>query len=94
MALPPCLCYARRVTPPRPDLASLRHARGFSQADVARDLKTAQADVSKLERRGDPRLSTLIRYVAALGGELELVARFGSERLPVVYSVSPRKGRR
>jgi predicted transcriptional regulator len=73
------------MSAPRPDLASVRRARGFSQADVARHLKTAQADVSKLEHRDDPRLSTLVRYIEALGGELELHARFADGRVALPY---------
>jgi hypothetical protein len=39
------------------------------------------AELSKIERRDDHLLSTLRRYVAALGGELEVVAVFGNERI-------------
>ena len=35
-----------------------------------------QPNVAKLEQRSDMLLSTLRAYVAAMGGELELVARF------------------
>lgn len=62
---------------PRPRLADLRRTRHVTQQDVASALDLARADVSKLERRDDPRLSSLIRYVEALGGRLELQARFG-----------------
>jgi len=57
-------------------LRELRRARRLTQDLVARALHANQAHVSKLERRADPRLSSLRRYVAALGGELEIVARF------------------
>jgi DNA-binding Xre family transcriptional regulator len=57
-------------------LAALRHRRGRSQAEVAHALGISQSDVSKLERRTDVRMSTLQRYVAALGGELRLIAAF------------------
>jgi hypothetical protein len=40
-----------------------------------------QSELSKAERRADHRLSTLRRYVEALGGELEVFARFGSKRV-------------
>jgi hypothetical protein len=44
-----------------------------------------QPEVSKLERRGDIRLSTLRSYVEALGGSLSVVARFedGDVELPL-----------
>jgi hypothetical protein len=35
-----------------------------------------QGNLSKLEQRTDMYVSTLRRYVEALGGELEIVARF------------------
>jgi hypothetical protein len=43
-----------------------------------------QADVSRLEGRedfDDCQVSTLQRYVAALGGQLELVAAFGDKKI-------------
>jgi hypothetical protein len=40
-----------------------------------------QSELSKAERRSDHRVSTLRLYVEALGGELEIFARFGSERV-------------
>ena len=59
------------------DLAELRaHAGGITQAQVAELLEITQSAVSQLEQREDILLSTLAEYVAALGGELELVARF------------------
>ena len=57
-------------------LSVLRQARGMTQEEMARALGTTQASVSKLERRGDVHVSSLRRYVAALGGELEITARF------------------
>jgi hypothetical protein len=40
-----------------------------------------QPEVSKLERRADVRASTLRAYVAALGGELHLAARFADDEI-------------
>jgi transcriptional regulator with XRE-family HTH domain len=57
-------------------LAALRQRRGRTQTEVAQELGISQSDVSKLERRADLRVSTLQRYVAALGGELRLTATF------------------
>jgi hypothetical protein len=42
----------------------------------ARDLGMAQGDLSKFERRTDAYLSTIRRYVEAMGGTLELIATF------------------
>lgn len=60
-------------------LAELRRRAGRTQADVAEALGITQSDVSKLERRTDLRVSTLQRYVATLGGQLQVAARVGDE---------------
>ena len=59
------------------DLRAIRAQLGKTQAEIAEALGSSQSRVSDLERQGDHRLSTLRRYVEALGGELSLVARFG-----------------
>lgn len=66
-------------------LAELRASRGLTQVHVARCAGMAQSDVSKLERRGDPRLSTLVRYVSATGGRLHLIAEYPD----VSYEIRP-----
>jgi transcriptional regulator with XRE-family HTH domain len=63
------------------DLKELREAAGKTQEELADALKKAQSEISRLESRSDYRLSTLQRYVAALGGELEVVASFGNRRV-------------
>jgi hypothetical protein len=63
------------------DLRAVRELAGKTQVDVAKATKMAQSDVSKAEHREDHRLSTLRRYIEALGGELEVVARFGNRRV-------------
>lgn len=56
----------------------LRNQRGITQADLADKMKASQGTVSRLEANDtDPRVSTLRSYVEGLGGELELIARFG-----------------
>lgn len=57
-------------------LHELRHAKALSQATLASVLHVNQAAISKLERRTDMYLSTLRGYIEAMGGELEIVARF------------------
>jgi DNA-binding phage protein len=54
--------------------AELRRRHGLNQAQVAARLGISQSDLSKLERRSQPRVSTLAAYVRALGGRLRLVA--------------------
>lgn len=57
-------------------LQELRLARGLSQEELAATLKVRQASISKLERRADMYISTLRSHIRAMGGELEIVARF------------------
>lgn len=57
-------------------LGELRRARALTQKSLARKLGIGQESVSKLESRSDLMLSTLRSYVEALGGRLELVAKF------------------
>ena len=57
-------------------LYELRHARQLSQEQLARELHVRQANVSKIERRTDMYISTLRSYIEAMGGELEITAKF------------------
>jgi DNA-binding transcriptional regulator YiaG len=57
-------------------LHELRHAREMSQEELARELHVGQPAVAKLERRADMYVSNLRRYIEALGGRLEITARF------------------
>lgn len=68
-------------------LRSLRDGVGRTQTEVARESQIDQADISRLEGRLDLegcQVATLARYVEALGGELELVARFGDKAIALV----------
>ena len=65
-------------------MRTVREAVGQTQIDVAQTARMDQSDVSRLENRddfGDCQVSTLQRYVAALGGHLELVAAFGDKKI-------------
>ncbi len=64
-------------------LRQLREARERSQEDVAKELHINQAAVSKLERRTDMYLSTLRSYIEAMGGKLEIVARFPNQAVRI-----------
>jgi predicted transcriptional regulator len=64
-------------------LRQLREARERSQANVAKTLHINQAAVSKLERRTDMYLSTLRSYIEAMGGTLEIVARFPDQAVRI-----------
>lgn len=60
-------------------LTQLREQRGLSQAAVAEDLGTSRPNVSRIEGEDDLRVSTLERYVEALGGRLEIRAVFDDD---------------
>jgi DNA-binding transcriptional ArsR family regulator len=77
-------------------LQDLRKAIGKTQTAVARRLKVGQDAVSKIETRGDMYISTLRGFVQAMGGELELVARFRDRppvRLEAPSAAAPRRKR-
>jgi transcriptional regulator with XRE-family HTH domain len=57
-------------------LQELRRARHLSQEQLAEILHVRQATISKLERRTDMYISTLRSYIQAMGGDLEITARF------------------
>jgi predicted transcriptional regulator len=63
------------------DLRGLRELAGKTQQEVAALVEQSQSQVSETERRKDMRLSTLRRYVEALGGHLEIAARIGRKRV-------------
>ena len=66
---------ARKMMAEMP-LNGLRAARRMSQEQLAVVLRTKQGSVSKLEHRTDMYISTLRSYVEAMGGQLDIVARF------------------
>lgn len=57
-------------------LRDLLRERNLTQEAIADRLEVAQGNVSRTLRRSDLRVSTLRAVVAAMGGELQLVARF------------------
>src|SRR3974390_409186 len=57
-------------------LAELRQARGLSQKLLAEALHVQQPSIAKLEKRTDMYVSTLRSHIEAMGGRLEIIARF------------------
>lgn len=57
-------------------LAELRQLTHVSQSEVADLADIKQSAVSRFESRGDVKLSTLVAYLGALGGQLELRVHF------------------
>lgn len=65
-------------------LYDLRRRLGLTQETMGERLQIRQANVSKLERRSDPRLSTLRQYVEGMGLRLRVEAEFpDGSRVPL-----------
>jgi predicted transcriptional regulator/DNA-binding XRE family transcriptional regulator len=65
-------------------LKTLRELIGLTQTDVAKRLEVGQAAVSKIENRGDVQISSLKKYVEALGATLRIDAAFDAASQKVV----------
>lgn len=57
-------------------LNDLRRAHQLTLATIAVTMDRSQGEVSQLERRTDCYVRTLRSYIEAMGGELDIVARF------------------
>jgi len=76
-------------------LDELRRARGLSQKALAELLDIQQPSVAKLEKRTDVYISTLRAHIEAMGGELEVVARFpeGAVRITTFSGLDRQRAR-
>jgi ribosome-binding protein aMBF1 (putative translation factor) len=57
-------------------LHELRRARGLSQEVLAKILNIKQPNIAKMEKRADMYISTLRTTIEAMGGTLDIMARF------------------
>lgn len=66
-------------------LREMRERRGLTQKQVADAMEVSQPRVAAIESGELPKaeVGTIVRYVAALGGKVEIVADFEGERLPL-----------
>jgi transcriptional regulator with XRE-family HTH domain len=64
-------------------LSEIRELAGKSQRQVADASGIKQPSLSKLEKQSDMQISTLRRIVNALGGELEVIARFPTGKVKI-----------
>ena len=62
-------------------LQELRKDLDLTQAELALAADMTQSELSRLESRADHRVSSLRRYVEALGGEIEITAIIGNRRV-------------
>lgn len=58
------------------ELAELRQALALTQSTLAEALGVKQGEISKIENRTDVFVSTLRRFIQAMGGDLEIRAVF------------------
>lgn len=58
------------------ELAELRQALALTQSTLADALRVKQGEISKIENRTDVFVSTLRRFIQAMGGNLEIRAVF------------------
>lgn len=70
------LAMAQKLIAEERSLREIRKSREYSQVTLSEILGMNQGDLSKFERRTDAYLSTIRRYVEAMGGTLELIATF------------------
>lgn len=72
-------------------LSELRKAHHCTQASLAKELGITQDGVSRLEQRSDLLLSTLRKFIGALGGDLRLVAEFPGQPPVILTSIADLK---
>jgi len=73
-------------------LHELRRARGISQEKLAEALGIKQPNVAKMEKRTDTYISTLRATIEAMGGTLDIVARFPDGKVRIKNFSSIGKG--
>jgi hypothetical protein len=71
------------------DLARARRTRGMTQRDVAAAMRTTQENISRIERQSDVRVSTLVEFIRAQGGDVEITAIFDGDRVSLLRPVEP-----
>lgn len=66
------------------NLAQIREAAGLTQVELANKLELVQSGIARVEGANDPRLSTLRRYIKAVGGELKVQAIVGGKTIELL----------
>lgn len=64
-------------------LSDVRRAMQLSQEELAAILQINQASVAKMEKRTDMYVGTVRRFIQAMGGELEIIARFPDREIRI-----------
>jgi DNA-binding transcriptional regulator YiaG len=58
------------------ELRDIRAALKLTQRELARTMKVAQPTLAKIEKQPDMQIATLRKVVRAMGGDIDLIARF------------------
>ena len=69
------------------NLQELRKSLGITQNELAEAQGVRQVNISNLERRSDMHISTLRKYVEALGCELEINIRMSKETIARIENI-------
>ncbi|WP_448272991.1 transcriptional regulator [Nostoc sp. DSM 114160] len=62
-------------------LMELQESLGVTQDDLEKKLSDVESTILELENQEDIQISTLSRYIKALGGNLKIVANFPQEEI-------------
>jgi len=73
-------------------IREIRELLGLSQEDLGKLLGQKQASISKMESRRDLMLTTMFRYIHALGGHIEIKAHFDDCDVPLSSGYSNDNG--
>jgi hypothetical protein len=82
------LAGAGRGKAARLGLKDIRELYGHSQVTLAKKAGVNQPAISRFEKRGEVKLSTLAATIKALGGKLEVRAHFEDADVPIFLSTS------
>lgn len=69
-------------------LKEIREKKNIEQLDLADKLGIARKNLYLLEKRSDTKLSTLKRYINALGGDLKIYVDFGESMINISDSIN------
>ena len=75
-------------------LTRLREAAGVTQTELARRIGVRQPRIAAIERSRNVTFDVLERYVAALGGSVEVTVVKGGKKIPLVSGHSAAKAAR
>lgn len=70
-------------------LIRLRQNQHVTQQELATALGVSQVNISRIEREDEPQLSTMRRFVEALGGELIVQVRIDGETIDLLTADEP-----